>query len=77
MCAYVLVFFIFIVHTAVLFQSLVGVYRLTQHVRYCYKHTTSATCFGLHCSHLQALPKRSNEHWRVGETWCLRLLLKS
>jgi hypothetical protein len=42
---------------------------------------TSATCFGSYCSHLQALRKRSNEHWLlhlcVGDTYCLRLLLKS
>jgi hypothetical protein len=31
---------------------LVAVYRRTQHFKYCYEHTTSATCFGLHCSHL-------------------------
>jgi hypothetical protein len=29
-------------------KSLVGVYRREQHVRYCYEHTTSVTCFGLH-----------------------------
>jgi hypothetical protein len=51
------------VHTIVLFQSLVGVYRRTQHVKYCYEHTISATCFGLHCSHLQAV---CMEHtWRA------------
>jgi hypothetical protein len=41
------------------FISLVRVYRRMQHVKYCYEHI-SATCFGLHCSHLQALRKRSN-----------------
>jgi hypothetical protein len=55
--------YICIVHTIVLFQSLVGVYRWTQHVKYCYEQTTLVTCFGLHYSHLQALCKRSNEHW--------------
>jgi hypothetical protein len=69
------------VHTVVLFQSSIAVYRQTQHVKYCYEHTTSATCFGLLCSHLQVFCKRANEHWLlhlcVRDTYCLRLLLKS
>jgi hypothetical protein len=72
---------IFIVHTAVLFQILVGVYCQIQHDKYFWEHTTSAICFGSYCSHLQALRKRSNEHWSlhlgVGDTYCLCLLLKS
>jgi hypothetical protein len=45
------------VHTAVLFQSLAAIYCQTQHVKYYQEHTTLVTCFGLHCSHLQALRK--------------------
>jgi hypothetical protein len=64
--------YICIVHTTVLFQSSVGVYHQTQHIKYCYEHTTSVTFFSLHCSHLQDLQKRSNEHWLlhlyVGDT---------
>jgi hypothetical protein len=44
-------------------DSIVGVYCQTQHVKYWWKHTTSATCFGSSCSHLQFLRKLSNEHW--------------
>jgi hypothetical protein len=49
-----LIVYICIGHTIVLFQSLVGVYRRTQHVKYCYEHTTSVTCFGLHLASLDA-----------------------
>jgi hypothetical protein len=68
------------VHTVLLFESLVAAYCQTQHVKYWQGHTTSATCFGSHCSLLQALRKRSNKHWSlhlgVRDTYCLRLLLK-
>jgi hypothetical protein len=47
--------------TSVIKTSLVGVYCQTQqHVKCWWEHTTSATCFGSYCSHLQALRKRSN-----------------
>jgi hypothetical protein len=44
-------------HTAVLFQSSAAIYCQTQHVGYWQEHATLATCFGSHCSHLQALRK--------------------
>jgi hypothetical protein len=59
---------------ALILKILVCVHCQTQHVKYW-------TCFGSYYSHLQVLSKHPNEHWSlhfgVGDTYCLRRLLKS